>query len=613
VRQLLQHTLTPQDRAGITENLVNTVYGLTGGNPYWCVEVGRFIKDNNVEIFMNRIAVEASGGDDSGRTAASTPEEAMMGRMGILVVCRFERLLVEEQSVMRYASVAGLEFSMDLLHTVLPRNIRPQLELLMQALVSARFVVYSRHTYYKFRNSMVHMVLYNLTPASSRQKMHKAIANYYVMGYGQDPLYLPVTTYHLLQARVEPKQAFKYVCKTAAHALVALCYDDCMEALERAVELASCTSEIHAVLFVHHYIWTMHQLGHTITRGSDLCSGQEGNVHGSSSNGINVRRGENSGNDKNHRNETVSACNSNNDARGLGGAGESCTVNDSNKNNSISENSWRMGKGDSKQRSNRGQEGSSQGDSRRRKFSFGRRRTGDENYVSAREESTGRISSHIDHTSLATAQAQTQALEVRLTKFRSLAREPHVRLCSAGQFCPTLQGTFPSPRQQAADDDLADSMRKSPAPIPAAGTRKAPAMRAEGTSKLLEEPAEKYEYVAPTGGKDEERGKANGGSHSQYEGSHDCARLDSLKALNSVSITRSRSGSSFGPEEHEGSESEHTGENFILHMGANSNISGRNPHHEGSSKLRTSLGWELAHLLHVCLGRYLEPGGPSPG
>lgn len=39
--------------------------------------------------------------------------------------------------------------------------------------MAARFVVYSRHTYYKFRNSMVHMVLYNLTPASSRKRMHK--------------------------------------------------------------------------------------------------------------------------------------------------------------------------------------------------------------------------------------------------------------------------------------------------------------------------------------------------------------------------------------------------------------------------------------------------------
>lgn len=26
----------------------------------------------------------------------------------------------------------------------------------------------------------------------------------------------------------------------------------------------------------------------------------------------------------------------------------------------------------------------------------------------------------------------------------------------------------------------------------------------------------------------------------------------------------------------------------------------------------TSVGWEVAHLLHVCLGRYLQPGGPSP-
>lgn len=37
------------------------------------------------------------------------------------------------QSVVRYASVAGLEFSMTLLRHVLPRNIRPQLGLIMQA------------------------------------------------------------------------------------------------------------------------------------------------------------------------------------------------------------------------------------------------------------------------------------------------------------------------------------------------------------------------------------------------------------------------------------------------------------------------------------------------
>lgn len=57
-----------------------------------------FIKENSVEIFMSRIAVEEAGnsGGDGGATF-SCPEEAMTGRMGILVVCRFERLLVEEQ------------------------------------------------------------------------------------------------------------------------------------------------------------------------------------------------------------------------------------------------------------------------------------------------------------------------------------------------------------------------------------------------------------------------------------------------------------------------------------------------------------------------------------
>lgn len=47
--------------------------------------------------------------------------------------------------------------------------------------------------------------------------------------------------------QVERQKALKFVCKTAAHALVALCYEDCLEALEKAVQFVSSTSEIHAV------------------------------------------------------------------------------------------------------------------------------------------------------------------------------------------------------------------------------------------------------------------------------------------------------------------------------------------------------------------------------
>lgn len=65
-----------------------------------CVEVVRFIKENSVAIFMQRIAVQEAGGGNGTtdeNAIVSSPEDAMMGRMGILVVCRFERLLVEEQ------------------------------------------------------------------------------------------------------------------------------------------------------------------------------------------------------------------------------------------------------------------------------------------------------------------------------------------------------------------------------------------------------------------------------------------------------------------------------------------------------------------------------------
>lgn len=46
-------------------------------------------------------------------------------------------------------------------------------------------------------------------------------------------------------------------------------------------------------------------------------------------------------------------------------------------------------------------------------------------------------------------EAQNESLRHRIARFSMLTKEPHARLCSAGQFCPTLQGTFPSPRQQA--------------------------------------------------------------------------------------------------------------------------------------------------------------------
>lgn len=42
---------------------------------------------------------KGSGGSGAAGGGAASPEEAMMGRMAILVVCRFERLLVEEQVI----------------------------------------------------------------------------------------------------------------------------------------------------------------------------------------------------------------------------------------------------------------------------------------------------------------------------------------------------------------------------------------------------------------------------------------------------------------------------------------------------------------------------------
>lgn len=64
------------------------------------MEVVQFIKDNGVEMFMSRISTGTVDGENATAGGGATTvahEEAMMGRMGILVVCRFERLMFEEQ------------------------------------------------------------------------------------------------------------------------------------------------------------------------------------------------------------------------------------------------------------------------------------------------------------------------------------------------------------------------------------------------------------------------------------------------------------------------------------------------------------------------------------
>lgn len=165
-----------------------------------------------------------------------------------------------------------------------------------------------------------------------------------------------------------------------------------------------------------------------------------------------------------------------------------------------------------------------------------------------------------------------------------------------------------------ADDDLADSLRNHPGPIPSAGASQATVVAAEGAYDFFEESVENDEYVASTGVLENRSDQTNGGSKSksQDEENDGCARSDSLPKLRPDSVTRSRP-SCVPEEEGSGNESRHIESNFVLHTGANSSIPRGDPDHQGSLRLGTSLGWEVAHLLHVCLGRYLESGGPSPG
>lgn len=122
-----------------------------------------------------------------------------------------------------------------------------------------------------------------------------------------------------------------------------------------------------------------------------------------------------------------------------------------------------------------------------------------------------------------------------------------------------------------ADDEHADSLRKHPVP---ASSRFPKNASAGGACDFFEEPVEAL----------------------------GTEREDSLSERGNTCRTMSEvSSASLVEEKIVGNSLGLTGSPLYL------------PEDDRISKLHSSLGWELAHLLHVCLGHYLKPGGASPG
>jgi hypothetical protein len=218
----------------LPEGLDQMAFDLSGGNPFWVDEISTFLRTHGVREFIS--SLEAKGDSNiknsivaslqfnrakkikESRGSSSLDESEsrsnsedfradrrvtstfMQGsssklfnllgtiksgsKLEFLVVCRFAKLSMDEQSTARTASIIGTTFTADVLLSALPIQLGACLTAILQSLIENHWLkskteVNARGSIkveYSFTHPLMHKTLYDLTPSSIKRALHLSIA-----------------------------------------------------------------------------------------------------------------------------------------------------------------------------------------------------------------------------------------------------------------------------------------------------------------------------------------------------------------------------------------------------------------------------------------------------
>ncbi|RYH20604.1 hypothetical protein EON65_22970 [archaeon] len=161
-------------------------------------------------------------------------QEAKFSQLQHFIVSRFERLPLDDQRILKKASVIGFDFSRYVLYGILAPGLKPHLHMALKNLVKEKWILKvnysdpSRRTTiaingaisgqdaeYVFAHAMAWDTLYNLTPPGDRKEIHRMVANYYGnMGNSEDAALYDRISFHY--SHCDEQRAFEYATKAAA-------------------------------------------------------------------------------------------------------------------------------------------------------------------------------------------------------------------------------------------------------------------------------------------------------------------------------------------------------------------------------------------------------------
>ena len=139
-------------KAVIKDNVVDYVFNLCAGSPFWCKAIAGYILESGYDAFVKSI---------------SSVDCHDQHAIGNLVLSRFERLNSVQQVIAKHASVIGDEFTIAEIASVLPSAVRSlKLDFIVTSLIDAGFLymIDEVEKSFTFQNEIIRDTLYDIIP-----------------------------------------------------------------------------------------------------------------------------------------------------------------------------------------------------------------------------------------------------------------------------------------------------------------------------------------------------------------------------------------------------------------------------------------------------------------
>ncbi len=230
---LLAHCLRVSD---VPQELVAFILGRAEGHPFYSEELARALSEAGLVTVDDGVCRLAAG--EAGLRGAEFPDTVH----GV-VSARIDRLPLDEQLMLKSASIIGRVFEHDVLHDVYP--VPTDLPRLRRGLEHLEDVDLTRvespdpHLAYLFRHAIVQDVAYGALLFAQRRQLHRAVAEWYERHRAHElaPL-APLLAHHWDRAG-EPARAIPYLERAAEQAVQSFANREARSFLERAKELAA--------------------------------------------------------------------------------------------------------------------------------------------------------------------------------------------------------------------------------------------------------------------------------------------------------------------------------------------------------------------------------------